>query len=181
MPSGQGPSVADQRAAWNLVLPAFTRVRARIEFLESSSRNSEPAKQHRAFNETVKLEELLSELLSFILPREYPRFDLINSHVNREFAGFPGEVRNGMIAEMSKGWRGRRVVRRHRAAAALAWHDEDRQRNWRQAAERFCACDRNKHTSDCAARLKRDASRLKALLRDIQKNIPEFTSPPVHK
>src|SRR5215469_11575941 len=178
MPLRERSRTADEQAAWKLLLPAVARIANRIQFIEMLSGDKEGEQLFQLFQELVELEESLSELLSFVLPRQYPEFDQIAAHIHEGFADFPEATQKRLLVEISKGWRGRPVVRRHSAAVALAWRGTDSTRTWRQAAERFCVCGKSSHGSVCAGRLKRDALRLKALIRDIEK-LPEASHPPV--
>jgi hypothetical protein len=177
MPTTKRHSNSDQHAALKLILPTVGRLGARIHCLSRSSINAESADLRRFWGEIIMLTIWLTRLLTFVLPRQHPEFALIETNMYDDFAEFRVSIHKYMIAQLSKGARGRPILRRQTAAVALAWHDEEPGRTWRRAADRFCSCPKVKHTSDCAARLKQDALRLKTLLRHIERQVPESSDP----
>lgn len=177
----KNPSDAQWEAAWNRLAPAVDRIARQLQLLEMQSRDTTREQRLRHFVDGVELEKLLCELLSFALPPGRLKFEQIEDSIRESYRGLPERIQKWALFEATKGRRGRPVVRRHTAALALAWREKNGVRTWREAAERFCACGKSSHDSSCVSRTKRDALRLKALLRDNEQRVPDSGEPPVHK
>ena len=68
--------------------------------------------------------------------------------------------------------RGRPVVRRQVAAAALEAKQDSPQLSRLELVQRFCPCGQTEHSQQCVNRLRRDVQRLNALIRQILTEYP---------
>jgi hypothetical protein len=116
---------------------------------------------------------LAQALLTFAEPRgsELAREEL-EAGARKLVALFgPKEAQLALLAAGDDA-RGRPVVRRHVAAAALEAKQNGPPLSRLELAQRFCPCSKPKHDEDCADRLRRDILRLQALIKKIRANYP---------
>jgi hypothetical protein len=116
---------------------------------------------------------LLRELLTFTSPPgpDLAREDLEAGATALARFATPEAVRKAYFAA-GEHRKGRPVVRRHVAAAALEYKNANPQASRLALARRFCPCGRARHDDNCAKRLRRDIQRLNVLIREILEKYP---------
>jgi hypothetical protein len=124
-------------------------------------------------SEALRAAWLLQRLMTFVTPPgpELPREYLVAGA--NALKGFTStEVAEKAYLAAGEHPKGRPVVRRYVAAAALEYK-KARPRVGRLAlAQQFCPCSKTRHDNHCAKRLRRDIQRLNVLIRQILAGYP---------
>lgn len=128
---------------------------------------------HEELSQLKQAARLLRELVSFaVLPG--PMLSRENLEAGLKRLGqlvSPQEVQQAYYAAGDFG-KGRPVVRRYIAAAALEAKRADPRLTRSELARKFCPCGKARHDQKCRERLRRDLQRLSALIRQILDNYP---------
>jgi hypothetical protein len=127
------------------------------------------------FDEFTVLFQEAREILNWIFPHQQKSFDFILTTAKiMKYADFPEDMIKSVMKRLEHKPRGRPVTKRQIAIKALEKQMLEPERRWsyRQLAQKFCKCGKDKHDSSCAQALRQSMLQLRKILAKYAPHLP---------